>query len=189
MLEYDNSCTFEVRISGEITTKTTVSFEKALTHWDQRHYLFVILNSPGGDIAAAMKIGRLIRKSPGRTMVEGTATCASACVLLFGAGISRIVFDGGKIGVHRPALAEAPRESDMAAVKAASDQAARALREYAAEMNISERLIDDMLVVPPENIRWLSEEDRKSYGLAFLDPCLCRDSNSCIEQKIQNHTG
>jgi hypothetical protein len=56
----------------------------------------------------------------------------------------------------------------MAAVKAASDQAARALREYAAEMNISERLIDDMLVVPPENIRWLSEEDRKSYGLAFL---------------------
>jgi hypothetical protein len=107
MLEYDNSCTFEVRISGEITTKTTVSFEKALTHWDQRHYLFVILNSPGGDIAAAMKIGRLIRKSPGRTMVEGTATCASACVLLFGAGISRIVFDGGKIGVHRPARAEA----------------------------------------------------------------------------------
>jgi ATP-dependent protease ClpP protease subunit len=185
MLEYDNSCTFEVRISGEITTKTTVSFEKALTHWDQRHYLFVILNSPGGDIAAAMKIGRLIRKSPGRTMVEGTATCASACVLLFGAGISRIVFDGAKIGVHRPALAEAPCERDMAAVKAASDQAARALREYAAEMNISERLIDDMLVVPPENIRWLSEEDRKSYGLAFLDPVYAETATLALSKKYK----
>ena len=47
---------------------------------------------------------------------------------------------------------------------------ARELRAYAAEMNINERLIDDMLVVPPQNVRWLSAEDRQSYGLGFLDP-------------------
>jgi hypothetical protein len=57
----------------------------------------------------------------------------------------------------------------MNSIKAITDQAARELRAYAAEMNINERLIDDMLVVQPENVRWLSAEERQSYGLGFLD--------------------
>jgi hypothetical protein len=40
----------------------------------------------------------------------------------------------------------------MNSIKAITDQAARELRAYAAEMNINERLIDDMLVVQPENV-------------------------------------
>jgi ATP-dependent protease ClpP protease subunit len=166
-----NTCSeLRIYIKGAIKTDTAAQFEKALARWDQKEHLFVNLNSPGGDIAAMLKIGRMIRKSGGHTIVEGQATCASACVLLFGAGLSRVVFEGGKIGIHRPALAAVPRESDMAAVQAAADRAARELREYAAEMNIGGRLIDDMLVVQPENVRWLSVEDLRGYGLGFLDP-------------------
>jgi hypothetical protein len=58
----------------------------------------------------------------------------------------------------------------MVTVKATADQGARELRAYATEMNINERLIDDMLVVPTQSVRWLSAEDRQGYGLGFLDP-------------------
>jgi ATP-dependent protease ClpP protease subunit len=163
-------CKFTIRITGQIVTGTAPRFEKALTHSQQRQRLFIILNSQGGDIVAAMKIGRMIRSSRGHTMIEDNATCASACVLIFGAGVSRYVSYAGKLGIHRPALAEAPAQSDMTTVKAAADQAARELRAYAAAMNISGSLIDDMLVVPPQRVRWLSAEDRQHYGLGFLDP-------------------
>jgi len=165
-----STCQFMIRIYGQIETATAERFGKALERWDHREYLFVNLNSLGGDVATAMKLGRLIRKFRGHTVVEGNATCASACVLIFAAGLSRAAFEEAKIGVHRPALASAPRNSDMATVQAVSDQIAQELRAYAAEMNVNGRLIDDMLFVRPENIRWLSAADRQAYGLGFLDP-------------------
>jgi ATP-dependent protease ClpP protease subunit len=169
-IDDSDSCEFRISITGAITVETAARFEKALARWDQKERLFVKLSSPGGDIAAAMKIGGIIRSSRGHTLVEGNATCASACVLVFGAGLSRIVFPGAMIGIHRPALAAVPPESDMTTVKAAADRMADQLRAYAAEMNISSRLVDDMLTVPPEDVRWLSAEDRQGYGLGFLDP-------------------
>jgi hypothetical protein len=199
----DSWCKFTIRVTGEIIPGTVVRLEKALARSHGRERLLVTLNSLGGDLGSAMKMGRLIRSSRARTVVEESATCASACVLVFAAGLSRIVdvprtwlpvpwlnasgfpsappFDPSKpfevltthpsaIGIHRPALAGATRQADMPKVKAAADQYERELREYAAEINVSSRLIDDMLTIPPEQIRWLSENDLKSYGLGFLDP-------------------
>src|SRR6266436_8868337 len=148
-IEDNRSCRFKISIIGEIATGTSVKCEKVLSRWDQKERLYVILNSLGGDLATALDIGRMVRRSRGHAIVERNATCASACVLLFGAGVSRIVLDGGRIGIHRPSLAAVPRERDMDSVKAITDRTARELRAYAAEMNISERLIDDMLAVPP----------------------------------------
>jgi ATP-dependent protease ClpP protease subunit len=170
VVDEPSACDFTIRIQGQIVAGTEARFEKALARLQQREPLIVELNSQGGDVATTLKMGRIVRSSRGHTLINGNATCASACVLLFGAGVSRFVADGGKLGIHRPALAAVPPQSDMATVKAAADQGARELRAYAAEMNINERLIDDMLVVPPQNVRWLSAEDRQSYGLGFLDP-------------------
>ncbi len=170
MVDDASLCDFTIRIQGQIVAGTRARFEKALARLQQREPLIVELDSQGGDVATALKMGRMLRSSRGHTVINGNATCASACVLLFGAGVSRFVVNGGKLGIHRPALAAAPAESDTATVKAAADQGARELRTYAAEMNINERLIDDMLVVPPQNVRWLSSEDRQGYGLGFLDP-------------------
>jgi len=169
-VDQSDSCNFRVFISGEITTDTVSHLQKALARRDQKEIVFVRLNSPGGDISAAMTIGRIIRKSRGHTMVEGNAACASACVLIFGAGISRILLEGARIGIHRPALAAVPRERDMNDIKVIADQTARELRTYAVEMNMTQRLIDDMLLVPPDSVRWLSAEERQNYGLGLLDP-------------------
>ena len=37
-------------------------------------------------------------------------------------------------------------------------------------MNVSDKLADDMMMVPPENVRFLSGIDLANYGLGFIDP-------------------
>jgi hypothetical protein len=43
------------------------------------------------------------------------------------------------------------------------------IRSYFREMNVSERLADDMMIVPPEKIRFLSADELVRYGLVFID--------------------
>jgi hypothetical protein len=214
----DSWCKFTIWITGRITPRTVARFEKGLAHAEGRQRLLITLNSQGGDLASAMRIGRLLRNAQGRTIVEKDATCASACVFIFAAGLSRIIdmphierptpglyasgfpsppaFDPSKrfeiatpkpaaIGIHRPALAGVPTQTDMPAVKAAADEDERELRKYAAEMNISQRLIDDMVAIPPEQVRWLSENDLKSYGLGFLDPVYAEAASITESKKYE----
>ena len=188
VVDDDSYCAFKIQITGLIAPGIVSRFEKALAHAQGRQRLLISLSSQGGDLTSAMRIGRMVRNARGRTVVEKDALCASACVLIFAAGLSRVVppvsspVDPSNlfadlvskhtvIGIHRPALAGMPRQNEMSEVKAAADQYERDLRQYAAEMNISPRLIDDMLSIPPEQIHWVSSEDElQNYGLGFLDP-------------------
>jgi hypothetical protein len=44
------------------------------------------------------------------------------------------------------------------------------IRAYLREMNVSEKLADDMLAIEPERIRVLTQSDLRGYGIAGLDP-------------------
>jgi hypothetical protein len=44
------------------------------------------------------------------------------------------------------------------------------MRTYLREMNVSERLANDMLATEPERVHVLTGAELKSYGLAGLDP-------------------
>lgn len=70
----------------------------------------VLIDSPGGSIAPALSIGRLIRArgldvavahAVGGRPTEAGAGCASACVLVLAAGVGRGVGPGARVGVHR----------------------------------------------------------------------------------------
>lgn len=70
----------------------------------------VLVDSPGGSIAPALAIGRLIRarglsvavaRVAGRSPTDADARCASACVLVLAAGVGRHVGPGAEVGVHR----------------------------------------------------------------------------------------
>jgi hypothetical protein len=37
-------------------------------------------------------------------------------------------------------------------------------------MNVSVRVADDMMAVPPQNIRWLTASEQEDYGLIAIDP-------------------
>jgi len=176
-VDEDSSCMFDLRLFGRIMPETVTKAQAALAHRQPGQRVVVSLASQGGDIDAAMRLGRMFREARAHTEVRQGATCISACALAYAGGIVRHAFDedtGGaktsKIGIHRPALAAVPQQTDMNALKRAMDEAVQRLRAYVTEMNVSERLIDDMLVIPPDGIRWLSDSERDGYGMGYVDP-------------------
>jgi len=68
----------------------------------------VVLNSPGGSVADAIAMGRLIRESKFATEVEAGKYCASSCPLVFAGGVERRSGDKAVIGVHQVAALSSP---------------------------------------------------------------------------------
>jgi hypothetical protein len=111
----------------------------------------------------------MFRKENKHLFVE--RNCISACVLILAGAVDREIGSSGIIGIHRPYLgttSQRPLTTDQ--VRSAYTAMLQDIRTYLREMNISERLADDMLATEPERVHVLTKAELKSYGLAGLDP-------------------
>lgn len=169
-------CSFEMRIEGEITPSTVEDVKKALAdrqdmikrEGEESDWWSIHIVSPGGSVLAAMEIGRLLRQLDAPIAVDENQSCVSACVLVLAGATHRLLY--GKIGIHRPYFETPKGAVSSAAVQAAYDETRDRIREYLRQMNVSDRLADDMMVVPPETVRFLSPAELSAYGLGFIDP-------------------
>jgi hypothetical protein len=94
-------------IDGPISTGDDKRFFSVLneakgrsTDWER--YRTVLLNSEGGDVAAAMSIGRMVREAQIVTAIHERSVCASACILILSGGVWRYARDDTRLGLHRP---------------------------------------------------------------------------------------
>src|ERR1700679_2387042 len=94
---------------------------------------WIILNSPGGNVAEGMELGKIIRKYELRTDVgiqEGATPsplkftsggCYSACTLAYVGGAFRFLKGGSHFGIHRFAFTKPEQhEADLAQIVSAS---------------------------------------------------------------------
>lgn len=125
------------------------------------------LDSPGGDIMAAMNIGRILRGLRSIATVPESSGCSSACVFLLAGATTRVPF--GKIGIHRPYFTET---RDLSYVEAQTRYRALqfVVKTYLEEMNMPGRLYEEMNVVPPDQIRILTFDEISQLGLGADDP-------------------
>ena len=151
---------WDIRINGEITNDTFIEFEKAISV--PSDWFNIILNSEGGSVGPAMKIGRLLRQHEATVLVDDH--CYSSCFLIFIGGVSRmdyifdettLKFSNGKIGLHRPYFsANNPKgvvsENDVKLMYAE-------IHKYFTEMNISDSVFDVMMNTPPSEIKIFKE--------------------------------
>jgi len=86
-----------VFLSGPIEAKDLKTFHDAVGN-DEK--LTVYLSSPGGEVHPATMIGVLIRDRKLATMVPAGATCASACALIWMAGLPRKLGTRSRLGLH-----------------------------------------------------------------------------------------
>jgi ATP-dependent protease ClpP protease subunit len=122
------------------------------------------INSRGGSVAAAMAIGRMFRREHAWLGVDGV--CISACVLILAGAVDRAA-----VGIHRPFLVSSPQNPlKTEQVKQAYEYMLQDMRAYLREMNVSDRLADDMLAVEPQSVRFLTQAELKEYGLGRVDP-------------------
>jgi hypothetical protein len=69
-------------------------------------------------------------------------------------------------------------------VKNAYRGALQEMRSYLREMNVSDRLADDMLAIEPENVHYLTQVELRGYGLLGVDPV--EQETRAIEKEVEN---
>jgi hypothetical protein len=127
------------------------------------------LDSEGGNIAAAMKIGRLLRATRSTVIIRDRNDCLSACVMVLAGATGRIVSHEANVGIHRP-YSNSREAVSYDSVRTKFKALESEVRSYLKEMNISDALFDAMLRIPPEDVRILSGGELSSYGLNADDP-------------------
>jgi len=147
--------------------------------------LQISLDSNGGDIRSAMRLGRIIRRIGGSVYVDKSSTCASACIFVLAAGVSKQVADGAIIAVHRPYGAEARSKN----YQQANDEwrlLQKDLKAYLDEMNVPTTLLDKMNRYPSNEAYVLSVDEIRDYGLSGYDPAYEEqmDSNEAAKRNI-----
>src|ERR1700692_2460228 len=114
------------------------------------------INSRGGSVPAAMASGRMLRREGAWIGVNGV--CFSACVFILAGAVDRQIGRSDQVGIHRPYLRSTPEKPlEAGEIKQAYSRMLQDMRDYLREMNVSQRLADDMLATEPENNHILTE--------------------------------
>jgi len=165
-------------ISGEITSMDVNQVKNIFQSKGTMNppFFHFYLDSSGGDINAAMEIGKLIRKARATCWIYPGAKCYSACVFVLSGAVKRIVH--GEVGIHRPYSTYVGRR-DYESTQNEYRRTETAVRAYFREMNLPGQLFEAMVLVPPEKIRILSDKELEAFGLSGTDP---------VEQDTQDAT-
>ena len=158
-----------VRYSGRIDFGDVKRFAELAKQKEIAQRLSLILDSEGGDVESAIAIGRIVRNLKASVGVHASGKCYSSCIFVLAGGVVRWAGkESGPVGIHRPYLAETRKSYD-------ETQRAHAVLELAAkaylrEMNVPDRLYDDMLRIPADRVRILTDKELEGYGLSGSDP-------------------
>ena len=166
------------------------------------------LQSPGGDVEEAMKIGRLFRRyligaeaplgqvfTVARCNSNEECFCASACALIWYGAVERI----GQVGLHRPRTMD-PRFKTMAPADAsvAYKRMLDEISRYLEEMEAPREAIDAMVATSSSEIRWmgasgLANELERSPSIAEWTDASCgsftqKEEEAQIDLEVKKST-
>ena len=120
---------------------------------------YFTLDSPGGDLLEAMRIGQFIRETATGTFVA--KECSSACVFLLVAGTSRNALDDAAVGIHRPYFD--PKEFSglsLPEAEAKHRQMRSAARRYLEDMEMTTATIEKMFSIGSDDVYYLTPPDK-----------------------------
>lgn len=125
----------------------------------------VVLESPGGSVADALAIGRLIREKNFATEVEARKYCASSCPLVFAGGVERRAGEKATIGVHQvaavPTAAVNRLRDDMSVAQTISARC----QHYLSEMGVSLQVWVHAMETPHNRLFVFKADELKALNL------------------------
>lgn len=145
-------------ISGEILSSDVQKFKAVAA---KSKNAVVYLDSPGGDLEAAVNIGRLINALGYFTAVNENP-CASACAFIWLAGQAKFLTENARVGFHLPVYhgqSNAGNEARLYVLVGA----------YLAQLGYSESVIARVTSAPSDQIEWLSRTNAKSFGILVMN--------------------
>ena len=124
------------------------------------------INSPGGLISEAMKIGDFIAEKEMGVVVPAKGRCFSSCVFIYSAARTRSRVEMADIGVHRPFASEVSVELlSYSQYLEKYSSLTPLLKNYFSKYGVSPSLVDTMNTTPSDDIKLLSNEELESFGL------------------------
>lgn len=121
---------------------------------------FVMLDSIGGDLVEALAMGRMVYRGGARTVAGPWAVCASACALIWAAGIERLMSVDALIGFHT---------SYSGPQNEASDKGNTLIGSYLRDLGYGWGTVDFCLEAAAQDMQWLSPEGGWRLGFEPLD--------------------
>jgi hypothetical protein len=131
----------------------------------------VFLNSDGGDVASALKIGREIKRLGMNTVVEDQVVCASACGIIWLAGKTRWYDNRSKIGFHAPSyLVENKNGKKSSTVNLPATGGSAIVGMYLAEMGLNEEAIFRLTAYRTDgSLLWLNSALAKKFDIKAIN--------------------
>lgn len=160
-----------VFIDGQIHAPTVQAFESAISR-SGAGFGIVFLNSRGGDLNAAMELGRTIRAygfatqvgRMGEERVVQRGICDSACPVAFAGGAFRLLDQGtGELRVHRFFRAKPGRFAEDSRLLAEGE---RKLRAYFTDMGIDSEYIGMILSTPETELRIVPKQSAEAWRIS-----------------------
>jgi hypothetical protein len=152
-----------ILLSGEILEGDTDTLKASIKTANDAGKLVsgVRLNSPGGNLLEGLKLADAVRFAKVATNVAGSATCASACFLVYAAGATKFANYTAQVGIHG---ASDKQGEETVASGAATVSMARAAKE----LGVPAAIIGRMVVTPPNEMVWLTPQDLQSMGTTMV---------------------
>lgn len=166
---------FSINLLGKIGPEDDQRFESFLTKSQPPPRTRVYVNSSGGDVEAAMGIGRSIRRerfstSVGSYVLDHSSSseliiprqliggdCFSAATLVYLGGILRFFDEESKFGVHQFSF-----KNPMPDSLSRSQRLSAAIARYIEEMNIPAAFLEQSATTPGDDLAILSLEQMKN---------------------------
>lgn len=145
-----------IKVSGEIRTDDDLRYVNFILGRGEVPRVLFLNESPGGNLSAAMNIGRLFRLGYARTHV-GRDYCASSCVIM-AIGSTQLAFDG-PIHIHRPYFDDTFGSLGPSAAKTKYQQMLILFKSYLTEMATPVEIVERMLRQASDEAEELSSHE------------------------------
>lgn len=177
----DNNCRSQFyQVSGDIKRGDSIIFANAVHVIKDRYqhsckekkknttpFFNFNLNSSGGEVEEAIKIGEIIRKNEFNVSVPTGAECLSSCIFILSAGVLRHAY--GRVGIHRPYFSSLSKDENVQNIKNKREAILTSIKQYLEEMDVNPRLVDTMISIPPDELKILTPDELSYYRLTGID--------------------
>jgi hypothetical protein len=145
--------TFLVTVEGEFVRSDYEQFRRKTAGITKG---VVGFQSPGGDVIAAIQMGRLIRLENFSTLVPDKMTCASACALAWLGGTDRFMGRKALIGFHAAYNADSGQETGVGNALVGA---------YLNEIGLPYKAVFYITSAAPTSMTWLTLADAQQEGI------------------------
>lgn len=153
VLPTKDSDTFLITVEGEFVRSDYERFRQKTAGITNG---VVGFQSPGGDVIAAIRIGRLIRLENFSTLVPDKMTCASACALAWLGGANRFMGTKALIGFHAAYNADSGQETGVGNALVGA---------YLNQIGLPDKAVVYITSAAPRSMTWLTLADARQVGI------------------------